>query len=229
VKPAAPTLDPFRGPCDRRTPRLSASGRSFLQTLLIHDAPSGDCVQSSALWLNSMPLDCSRCRAPVPFYLIAFVCAPAGEEPMGSDPCTLRIIRHSPFGARTEIRKIASSAASASRRRPQGPAILKPETNDARCLSRSRGSFTMRLILTSLVASAALAMIDVRPGAAQYAAQLYPYCSLSSSSGATNCYVRSREECGHSGCISNPWYIGRMRARPYLEGRRPLQPHYVRP
>jgi len=49
------------------------------------------------------------------------------------------------------------------------------------------------------------------PSQAQYAAQLYPYCSLSSASGATTCYFRAREECGDS-CISNPWYIGAERA-----------------
>src|SRR5260370_1357375 len=71
-------------------------------------------------------------------------------------------------------------------------------------------------------------MLAARSSEAQYAAQLYPYCSLSPSSGATNCYIRSREECGSS-CISNPWYIGQQRALPYLEGRTPLEPHYVRP
>jgi hypothetical protein len=89
----------------------------------------------------------------------------------------------------------------------------------------------MRTILVALLTAGttvgALAL-GTRPGAAQYAAQLYPYCSLSPSSGATNCYVASREQCGSS-CISNPWYIGPQRAAPYLEGRRALQPHYVRP
>jgi hypothetical protein len=87
----------------------------------------------------------------------------------------------------------------------------------------------MRLSSTLLFAVAALAIVGPRPSAAQYAAQLYPYCSLSASNGATNCYVGSREECGRNACISNPWYIGRERARPYLEGRRPLAPRYLRP
>jgi hypothetical protein len=30
--------------------------------------------------------------------------------------------------------------------------------------------------------------------------------------GATHRYVNSREPCGRSGCINNPWYIGRERA-----------------
>jgi hypothetical protein len=87
----------------------------------------------------------------------------------------------------------------------------------------------MRLSLTMLLAVAALAIVGAQPSAAQYAAQLYPYCSLSASTGATNCYVGSREECGRNACISNPWYIGHERARPYLEGRKPLEPRYVRP
>jgi hypothetical protein len=86
----------------------------------------------------------------------------------------------------------------------------------------------MRLGIAILLATAVALAFGMRSGRAQYAAQLYPYCSMSSSSGATSCYVRSREECGSS-CISNPWYIGRERAAPYLEERRQLQPHYVRP
>jgi hypothetical protein len=87
----------------------------------------------------------------------------------------------------------------------------------------------MRHGLTIVLATVALPMLGASPSAAQYAAQLYPYCALSASTGATSCYVRSREECGRDACIANPWYIGRERARPYLEGRRPLAPHYVRP
>jgi len=87
----------------------------------------------------------------------------------------------------------------------------------------------MRLFLSTLIASATLSMLAARPIEAQYAAQLYPYCSLSSSTGATNCYISSREQCGRSGCISNPWYIGPERARPYLEGRKSPEPHYVQP
>jgi hypothetical protein len=87
----------------------------------------------------------------------------------------------------------------------------------------------MRLSLITLLAVAMLAILGPQPSSAQYAAQLYPYCSLSASNGATNCYVGSREECGRNTCISNPWYIGRERARPYLESRRPLVPRYMRP
>ena len=86
----------------------------------------------------------------------------------------------------------------------------------------------MRVFVAILLAASAVTL-GARPSTAQYAAQLYPYCSLSSSSGATNCYVRSREECGRNACIQNPWYIGRARALPYLEGSKPLVPHYMQP
>ena len=86
----------------------------------------------------------------------------------------------------------------------------------------------MRSVLATLLTASALTF-GARPSAAQYAAQLYPYCSLSASSGATNCYIRSRAECGRNACIDNPWYIGRARALPYLEGRKPLDPRYVQP
>jgi hypothetical protein len=87
----------------------------------------------------------------------------------------------------------------------------------------------MRSCLSILLAVAALAILGPHPTAAQYAAQLYPYCSLSASNGATNCYIGSRQECGRNPCIANPWYIGRERARPYREGRQALVPRYVRP
>jgi hypothetical protein len=85
----------------------------------------------------------------------------------------------------------------------------------------------MRLILFALLTAGAIGF-GAGAAHAQYAAQLYPYCSISSSSGATNCYIGSRDQCGSS-CISNPWYIGARRAAPYLEGRRELKPHYLRP
>jgi hypothetical protein len=85
----------------------------------------------------------------------------------------------------------------------------------------------MRSILAVLITAGAT-WLGAGVAHAQYAAQLYPYCSISSSSGATNCYIGSRDQCG-SVCISNPWYIGARRAAPYLQGRRELEPHYVRP
>jgi hypothetical protein len=86
-----------------------------------------------------------------------------------------------------------------------------------------------RFVARSLLVTAALPAFSAASSEAQYAAQLYPYRSLSASNGATNCYIRSREECGRNPCISNPWYIGPDRARPYLQGRKSLEAHYVRP
>src|SRR5262249_51372907 len=63
---------------------------------------------------------------------------------------------------------------------------------------------------------------------AQYAAQLYPYCALDRTKGATTCYYRSREECGRP-CISNPWYLGAERARAYTHRGRPVELRYWRP
>jgi hypothetical protein len=84
----------------------------------------------------------------------------------------------------------------------------------------------MRPSLGSATICAAIIAIAFGTAArgAPYAAQLYPYCALSSASGATTCYYRSREECGSS-CISNPWYIGRDWAQP---GRR-RAPHDFHP
>jgi hypothetical protein len=65
----------------------------------------------------------------------------------------------------------------------------------------------IHLAIATFLAAVAAVPIGARPSNAQYAAQLYPYCALSSASGATTCYFRSRAECG-SNCISNPWYIG---------------------
>jgi hypothetical protein len=69
----------------------------------------------------------------------------------------------------------------------------------------------MRASLGVGILCAAFVGVTVDAGHAQYAAQFYPYCALSPASGATTCYYRSREECGRS-CISNPWYIGQVRA-----------------
>lgn len=79
----------------------------------------------------------------------------------------------------------------------------------------------MKFYTAAMLAIVAALAFGARPSQAQYAAQLYPYCSLSSSSGATSCYYRSRFECPDT-CIGNPWYIGVQRARPYWEGRRAL-------
>jgi hypothetical protein len=86
----------------------------------------------------------------------------------------------------------------------------------------------MRIFIAVFLAAAATVALGASSGKAQYAAQLYPYCALSPSSGATTCYYRTRAECGSS-CISNPWYIGPQRAWPYTHGGKRLEPRYVRP
>ena len=88
----------------------------------------------------------------------------------------------------------------------------------------------MRGSLAPACLGMALAMLTAAntPSQAQYAAQLYPYCSLSTANGATTCYYRSRSECD-SPCISNPWYIGARRAWAYTHGGRPLEPRYMPP
>jgi hypothetical protein len=86
----------------------------------------------------------------------------------------------------------------------------------------------IRVVPILVSAVAGVLALSAGPSQAQYAAQLYPYCALSSASGATTCYFRSRAECGGN-CISNPWYLGDSRAWAYTHGGRPLEPHYVRP
>lgn len=86
----------------------------------------------------------------------------------------------------------------------------------------------MRTVLALACVGLAALTIGTSRSHAQYAAQLYPFCALSPANGATTCYFRSREECGHS-CISNPWYLGAERARTYTHRGRPLEPRYIRP
>jgi hypothetical protein len=54
------------------------------------------------------------------------------------------------------------------------------------------------------------------------AAQLYPYCQISSSNGGMNCYISSRDQCEYREvCISNPWYLGTEAARAWKRNNRP--------
>ena len=77
-------------------------------------------------------------------------------------------------------------------------------------------------IPTRLIVLAALTVTGARFSHAELAAAHYPYCSVSNSTGALNCYVRSRAECGSS-CIDNPYYTGpaaQARAYPRARGLR---------
>jgi len=59
-------------------------------------------------------------------------------------------------------------------------------------------------------------------GALVNAAQLYPYCQISSSNGGMNCYLSSREQCEfREVCIKNPGYLGTERARTWKRENRP--------
>ena len=72
----------------------------------------------------------------------------------------------------------------------------------------------MRTSLDSLVVAgfAALATLaaGIAPASAEPASRAYPYCAFRA--GATSCYYLTRAECGRS-CISNPSYVGDVRAR----------------
>jgi hypothetical protein len=129
-------------------------------------------------------------------------------------------------GQSSEIAKVVGAlrnSRDACRRIPGPGGARNYVTNE-----HQPGALEMRFCFAILLTMAASLALGTRPSEAQYAAQLYPYCAMSSSSGATSCYYRSRAECGGS-CISNPWYIGARRASPYLHGDRALEPHYVRP
>jgi hypothetical protein len=58
---------------------------------------------------------------------------------------------------------------------------------------------------------------DISRGAAESAAEAYPYCLMGRGGGSTTCYFKSRAECGN-GCIANPSYVGDKRAREILVG-----------
>jgi len=73
-------------------------------------------------------------------------------------------------------------------------------------------------ILARLIFLAALAMLGARLAHAQTPEQ-YPYCSLSNVTGGTNCYYRSRAECG-ANCIDNPSYTGPAPSQPHARARR---------
>ena len=78
----------------------------------------------------------------------------------------------------------------------------------------------------SLVMLAGVATILVaapRPSKALVnAAQLYPYCQISSSNGGMNCYLSSREQCeSREVCIKNPRYLGPEGARAWKRRNKP--------
>jgi hypothetical protein len=55
-----------------------------------------------------------------------------------------------------------------------------------------------------------------------YAAQLYPYCQISSSNGGMNCYINSRDQCEFRElCINNPRYLGAEASRAWKRKNKP--------
>jgi hypothetical protein len=64
---------------------------------------------------------------------------------------------------------------------------------------------------------------DARVSAAPVgAAQLYPYCQVSSASGGMNCYLASPSQCEYRElCVRNPAYLGDATARAWKQKNKP--------
>jgi hypothetical protein len=78
-------------------------------------------------------------------------------------------------------------------------------------------------ILPMLVGVTTILVSGSHPSeAAVSAAQLYPYCQISSNSGGMNCYLSSRAQCEfREVCISNPSYLGAQRAHAWKRDNKP--------
>ena len=81
-------------------------------------------------------------------------------------------------------------------------------------------------ITTAVATLCGIATIFVaypRPSEAHvYAAQLYPYCQLNSSSGGMTCYISSRDQCEFRELfINNPWYLSPEGARAWKRKNKP--------
>jgi hypothetical protein len=70
---------------------------------------------------------------------------------------------------------------------------------------------------------ATILVADPRPSEALVnAAQLYPYCQISSSNGGMSCYLSSRDQCEfREVCIRNPHYLGSEAARTWKRKNKP--------
>ena len=71
------------------------------------------------------------------------------------------------------------------------------------------------LVVASFGAALTVLTAGILPSKAETASDAYPYCLLGRGGGSTTCYFKSRAECGN-GCISNPSYVGDVRARAIL-------------
>ena len=78
-------------------------------------------------------------------------------------------------------------------------------------------------IVTTIIGITIVLASHPRPSAAAvYAAQLYPYCQISSSNGGMNCYITSKTQCEFREiCIDNPWYLGNDAARAWKQKNAP--------
>ena len=78
-------------------------------------------------------------------------------------------------------------------------------------------------VATTLIVAAAILVTQRRPSEAWvYAADLYPYCEINSTTGGRNCYISSRDQCeARDLCIDNPGYLGRQRAREWKSKNKP--------
>ena len=81
----------------------------------------------------------------------------------------------------------------------------------------------MKTLLSALYVVAAVILTAQRPSEAWvYATDLYPYCSVNSSTGGMNCYISSRAQCEfREPCIDNPRYLGAERARAWMRHNKP--------
>jgi hypothetical protein len=93
-------------------------------------------------------------------------------------------------------------------------------------VGREPGELKMKVtsILPILVGvTAVLVSVPRSSEATVSAAQLYPYCQISSSNGGgMNCYLSSRAQCEfREVCVSNPSYLGAQRAHAWKRDNKP--------
>ena len=81
----------------------------------------------------------------------------------------------------------------------------------------------MKTLLSALCAVAVITVAGQRPSEARvYASDLYPFCSINSSSGGMNCYISSRAQCEfREPCFDNPRYLGAKSARAWMRHNKP--------
>jgi len=85
------------------------------------------------------------------------------------------------------------------------------------------GRLKLRTFVPAFCDVAAITLVGLRPaGAWAHASDLYPYCSVNSFAGGTNCYIASRAQHEFRElCIDNPRYLGAERARAWMRNHKP--------